>query len=570
MGLFDDIISGIEKGLDDAAHEVVGVASTVGNTIEGGVDDLYHAIFGGGSSSSGGGSVDTGSDVSLTDIRWEGMSNEQLAQVVNQLSQGQGAGGMQEAADVLSGIAAALQSMDDTLRQQLQAIGVSWQSDASSLAQQMSKTAADYAGAAGDSSSTASGGISQTGDGYSQAKNSVAPAPTLNGPSSTSTTDNVVHTLTGISTDHAKQVAQTNAARTQTIDGLRNYADSAQSGINSYSAPPVPPNLGLTTSSVDTSLGQMGSVAGYSGGSASVAGGGAAGSGAIVGAPAVPGAPGSFPTLPPVGGGIGGGIGGGVGGPQLPGGQLPGPVSGVGPNPTSGSFGGPIPSTIGNYEAAIEEAGVASVVATGGAAGGVAGATGGGRSSTRSTPSEPQNKDVFADDPEFQDAAGAKGEAVSRATKPLVSFEEAPRAAEALAAERYGAKAAQAEPQFLEPAMGARRGEDDETHGSKYVEGEDLFEDDRLVMPAVIDTRQPTPPPPPAANIATPNIATPAGTVTPVTSTVEAAERPEVVAPVAPVLPVTPLAPVTRDTADDVANSTDGNDQTPNQSGSDD
>ena len=121
MGLFDDIISGIEKGLDDAAHEVVGVASTVGNTIEGGVDDLYHAIFGGGSSSSGGGSVDTGSDVSLTDIRWEGMSNEQLAQVVNQLSQGQGAGGMQEAADVLSGIAAALQSMDDTLRQQLQA-----------------------------------------------------------------------------------------------------------------------------------------------------------------------------------------------------------------------------------------------------------------------------------------------------------------------------------------------------------------------------------------------------------------------------------------------------------------
>lgn len=500
MGLLDDIIGGIEHTIDNAAHGVTAAASTVGNAIETGAQDLYHAVFGGGATPSAGGSGMPGPNVSLTDIRWEGMSNQQLSQVVQQLSQGSGATGMQQAADVLAGIAQALLAMDNTLRQQLQAIGVNWQSDASALAQQMSKAAADYAGTAGDTGSTASGGVSQTGETYSTTKNSAPPAHALNGPTANSAIDNLVHvvTLTTVTTDHAQQVAQTNAARTQTIDVLRGYAGGAQSAINSYTPPPIPPGLGLTTSSVDTSLGQIGSVPGYSG-SAPVIGGGSSMAGGAIGGSAGAGSGPGMAGLPPVGG-IPGGMpvppvaGGGVGSPSLP-----GPISGVGPNPASlGAFGagGVGSGAVGNYAAAIEDAGVASLIAGGATAAGTVGAgRDGGKSGGRSTPAEQQaQKDVFGNDPEFQDPAHA-GPPASAAARSLVSFEESAAAAEAQAAERFAVATQQAEPSFLQPATGGRPGDDDRSHSSKYVQGEDVFGDGRMVTPPVIGDNEPTEPP---------------------------------------------------------------------------
>jgi hypothetical protein len=185
--------------------------------------------------------------------------------------------------------------------------------------------------------------------------------------------------------------------------------------------------------------------------------------------------------------------GGGVGSPSLP-----GPISGVGPNPTSlGAFdsaGGS--AAVGNYAAAIEDAGVASLVAGGATAAGTVGVgPDGGKSGSRSTAAEQQaQKDVFGNDPEFQDPAHPGPRPASG--RSLVSFEESTGAAEAKAAERFAVTTEQADPSFLQPVTRGEPGEDDRTHRGNYVRGEDMFDDGRLVTPPVIGDDEPTEPPP--------------------------------------------------------------------------
>jgi hypothetical protein len=173
----------------------------------------------------------------------------------------------------------------------------------------------------------------------------------------------------------------------------------------------------------------------------------------------------------------------------------------VGPNPASlGEFGGAGGSAaVGNYAAAIEDAGVASLIAGGATAAGAVGAgRDGGKSGGRSTPAEQQvQKDVFGNDPEFQDPVHAGPQPA--AGRSLVSFEESAGAAEAKAAERFAVTTEQAEPSFLQPATRGRPGEDDRTHRGNYVQGEDVFADGRLVTPPVIGDNEPTEPTEPPA-----------------------------------------------------------------------
>ncbi|HWE92019.1 MAG TPA: WXG100 family type VII secretion target [Pseudonocardiaceae bacterium] len=495
MGLFDDIIGGIEQGIDKATNVVTNTAQSAIDTVESAGEDLYHTIFGGGSSSAVG-EMNSRGDVSLTDIRWDGMSNGQLASVVQQMSQGPGATAMQQAADALAQIAVDLQTIDTTLHQQLQAIGVNWQSDASDLAQQMTTTAAAYGGTASDTGTAASGGVSQTGETFSTAKHGVPTPNTLNGPTTNSVGDNLVHTLTltAVTTDHAQQVAQTNAARTQAIDHLTNYASGAQTAISSYTAPPVPPGVSLTTSAVDTSLGQMAAVQGPTGGIPAVSGGSPGSAGGPISGVA-PGAGPGFTGLPPVGGAPG------VTPPPVSGGGgnpvMPGPISGIGPNaPAPGTLGGTASNVesaaVSNFAAAAEDAGVAAVVA----GGATAAAVGAGSDNQRSGRPVSADKGVFSEDPEFKDVPGVGGEPAppAEAPKALVSPDEAVGAAEANAAERFTSTAERAEPTFMQPATGGSPGEDDKTHSSKYVQGEDVFGDARLVTPSVLGDDRTEPP----------------------------------------------------------------------------
>ncbi len=114
-------------------------------------------------------------------VRWEGMSNAQLAAAVRQLNSGPGTSGIRQAADALSTIAGDLQSLDDTLHRQLQAIGVNWQSEASGLAQEMTTEAAAYSSTASGVGGAASAAVNAQADAFTSAKNAVPNPSRLTG-----------------------------------------------------------------------------------------------------------------------------------------------------------------------------------------------------------------------------------------------------------------------------------------------------------------------------------------------------------------------------------------------------
>src|SRR5205807_2577809 len=115
-----------------------------------------------------------------------------------------------------------LQQIDQTLHDQLQAIGVNWQSQASELAQEMTTASAAYGGSAGQAGNQSSTSMNQQADAYAAAKNAAPNPSTLQGDTQLNANDAFMHSLTGHSTDHAQQVAKTYVARQQTIDTLNN------------------------------------------------------------------------------------------------------------------------------------------------------------------------------------------------------------------------------------------------------------------------------------------------------------------------------------------------------------
>lgn len=546
------------------------IVTSVEHVVEKAVRDLF-----------GGGSGD-----SMDAPRWEGMSNGQLAAAVQALNNGPGASAITQAADALSTVAKDLQQIDSTLRTQLQAIGVNWQSDASELAQEMTTASAAYSNTAGQAGGTNSAAVTAQGDAFAAAKNAVPHPSTLQGPTQTSFLATVGTMLTGHETDAAKQVTQTKAARQQAVDSLNNYTTASKSGLSSYQPLPKPPGVTLTPKPVDTGIGQITSVSGYvppaqgitgtsgagggsvglpggvgsggsggsgtvglpGGGISGVSGGGSSGGGSLGGGggggeigslPGLPGVSGGgvsgggvsgggvggFGGLPGAGGVSGGGLPGGgstggvpgvgglpgsggagglPGGGALPGGGLPGgglpgtggglpgaggvpgagtPTGPLSPGPSSGVGGGSAGSVASGSAAAqagagisgalIEDAAVGTAIVGGTAGAGVAGAS--------ARPDElVRTRDLANVVDEGEEGAGAR----QQAAQALAEL-EGEEAAAAGVTERIGATAEPA-PSLLEPAVGARRGDDEDEHANRYAVDTDMFGDGRMVVPPVL------------------------------------------------------------------------------------
>jgi hypothetical protein len=456
----------------------------------------------------------------VNDIRWEGMSNPELANAVRLLSDGPGAAGVTQAADALTTIANNLQQIDQALTNQLQAVGVNWQSQAAELAQEMTTASAAYSGAAGAAGGANATGVTNQGDAFSAAKNAVPNVSDLQSPPGGSFLTNATQTLTSHQNDQAQQAAQANRARQQTIDAMHNYTNSSQSGLSGHTPAPPPPGYAVAPKAVDTGIGQVTTPAGFvppppvtvpSGSTfpGGPSGGGSAGGGSG-GVPGFPGMPGGVPSggagsAPGVSGAMPGGPGvsgvgapgvgvpgigvpggGGLPGVGLPVGGLPGaPVGGAGnplaPGPVSGigPTGGPAGSAAGVASAAqasatgaiVEDAAVGAAIVGGTAGAGIAGA---------STRPDERVRSRLAGENIDEDATGARQQA-ARALAEL----EGEEAEAAGVSERIGATA-EPPPSVLEPAVGARRRDDDE-HDNRYGVDTDLFDDDRMVVPSVLD-----------------------------------------------------------------------------------
>jgi hypothetical protein len=398
-------------------------------------------------------------DYGLSDVRFAGYSNEQLANQVDGLRNGQGAESLHNAARALVTLAGTLGETDRVLRQELEKIGVAWQGAASEGGTQATRDASIYASeAVGPVGDSAAGVATQSGS-FSHTRNSAPDSGTLRGPTELNGWDRFFGAF-GHTTDHAQEVRDTAAARDQAVAGLDGYQRSSSEALGRARALPVPPGMDLVTREADPST----SVSGVSAGGAGSPGPGGSGApGPATGNP--PGVPGGGPAGPTTGPGVPGP---GVPGPA-PGG--PGATTGIGPTPpplgpglptTTGGQGGPRPVPSLFIPAAAALAGA-------GAGGAALGANAEKDRLVRGKPGTTAEK------------LPPKG-ATPLGTPP----DDEARAARN--AERFGAK--QGRPvggSFMHPAAGAARREEDATHVRKYgIDSGDVFEDERLTAPALI------------------------------------------------------------------------------------
>lgn len=449
-------------------------------------------------------------------IRWEGMTNAQLAAAVRELSSGPGASAIQQAADALSTIAGNLQQIDSTLHGQLAAIGINWQSTAGELAQEMTTAAAAYSAGAGAAGGANAAAMGAQGDAYAAARNSVPSPSTLTQPAGFAGGAGGGQSLIGHGNDQARQASATSTARQQAIDSLSGYGSSSQAGLSGFTPLPPPPAVSVQhdgggipqVTSVSSFVPPAQGVPGFGGsGSSSSFPGGASpgtGGGGVPGSPGLgvpgepltglgvpgqmppgsgfpgvpgggaPGLPGSggggVPGLPMPGapGGGGGGFGGGGGGAIGPLG--PGPVSGVG-GPGAASVSGGSAAAVGAAAGSfVEDTAIGGAIVGGAAAAGIGGAAARKDELVRT-------RGLGEGEPE------GEGDARQQAARALAEL-EGDEAAEAEVSERIGAVAEPA-PTLLEPIMGRRR-EDDAEHSNRYGTDDEMFDDGRMVVPPVL------------------------------------------------------------------------------------
>lgn len=391
-------------------------------------------------------------DHGLSNLRFAGYDNGRLVEQVDGLRNGAGPGTLNDATLALMKLADGLADTDDALRQQLKGIGVSWQGEAADGGTSATENASIYADQSQGPVTDSAKGVDSQGAAFSGSKNKAPDSGTLNGPTEENGVDQFLGFL-GHTTDHAKQVKETNAARQQAIDAMNNYQQSSIDSLNKSQALPVPPGMNLIAQPVDTgthvsSVG--GSVGGGSGFTPSGLGpGGGTGTG-----------------LPGTGGGGGGGGGfPGVGGPNPPVTGGP-PITGGGPFPPGTSF----PSTTNPLTPALRAvnpllmADAATAIGAGGASGAGAGADGERLSRT----------------------GGQRGPVKNGVPLGAAPDEEARAARNA---ERFGARSGRPGSSIMQPAAAGRNqeGEDDQEHIRRYgVESSDVFDDDRVVAPESI------------------------------------------------------------------------------------
>ncbi|MGH3879710.1 MAG: hypothetical protein ACRDSK_22005, partial [Actinophytocola sp.] len=260
-------------------------------------------------------------DYGLSDLRFSGYSNEELAGQVDGLRGGAGSETLHNAVRALVSLSEGLAETDRTLREQLQEIGVTWQGEAAGGGTDATENASIYADEATSPVKDSAKGVDSQGASFSTTRNSAPESGTLLGPTSESLGDKVAG-LFGHTTDHAQDVRATNQARDSAIDGLNGYQSSSSAALQNSQALPVPPGMNLVAQPVEQQIGTTQVQSTPSGAGLGPAGGGPGGGPAVGGPP----------------GGGGGGL-----PPTALGPTGPGPTTGIGPT----GPGNPLPTVPG-------------------------------------------------------------------------------------------------------------------------------------------------------------------------------------------------------------------------------
>ncbi|GGN05417.1 hypothetical protein GCM10011609_50800 [Lentzea pudingi] len=423
----------------------------------------------------------------LTDWNFDGWSNEQLANEVRQLAGTQTAAKFGEASAALRSLANTLETVDQTIRDQLRTLKIEWGGATAEKSQSKTEVVAAGLDESSQASNQSSQAMTQQGESTSQARHSTPPPEQLRGDTEQNFGDKVGGFF-GIETDHAKEVEATNKARQQAIDSLTGYIAGSQGSLDGFRAPAQAPDIVVASGAVATPVGpQVGTPAG---GPPGVTGGPG-----YTGGPGSPGSPGftGTPGLTP-------------GAPGNSTGVLPGSGPGT---PVAAGLGLPKPSGVPSFGTAAAALGAA------GLAGGATGArgaqvVGGGRGPSQApkTPIAPTGpkgapSTIGAGGKTGAGGAGAggagaggaggtgaAGKGPGGAMTPGGASGVGPDAARGgQAAAGKGGVAGKGGGSLMSPAAtGARgEGEEDGEHVRKYgVDSDEMFGDDRMVVQSVI------------------------------------------------------------------------------------
>lgn len=179
--------------------------------------------------------------------RFDGWTDTAIAEQITRVINGDGTGSIGTAVDALKAVAIALAQTDQTLRTEMQKLGVEWQSSAGGAAGQVMTQQAGFSQDANAKVTHAAEMVFAQGEAFNRTKYKLPDAETVRKGAGGYTIADGLLSLIGFETDHAQQVAAADEARGQAVQALNEYAQESGTNLLSTQTLSDPEKLKVST-----------------------------------------------------------------------------------------------------------------------------------------------------------------------------------------------------------------------------------------------------------------------------------------------------------------------------------
>ncbi len=191
----------------------------------------------------------------LRDLRFDGYTDTGIATEIERFRSGDGTGSIGTAVDALKAVAGALADTDKTLRDELGKLGVEWQSEAGGAAGQVFTEQAGFSQDANSKVTHSAEMIFAQGEAFNRTLHKLPDPETVRKGAGGFTLGDVLLSLIGFETDHAKSVDAANNARAQAQEALNDYAKTSGENLLTTDTLADPEALNLTQTTTAAGVG---------------------------------------------------------------------------------------------------------------------------------------------------------------------------------------------------------------------------------------------------------------------------------------------------------------------------
>ncbi|HET6285544.1 MAG TPA: hypothetical protein VFG15_02200 [Amycolatopsis sp.] len=191
----------------------------------------------------------------LRDLRFDGYTDTGIATEIERFRSGDGTGSIGIAVDALKAVAGALADTDKTLRDELGKLGVEWQSEAGGAAGQVFTEQAGFSQDANSKVTHSAEMIFAQGEAFTRTLHKLPDPEVVRKGAGGLTIGDVVLSLIGFETDHAKSVSAANNARAQAQEALNDYARTSGENLLSTDTLADPQAMNLTQTTTTAGVG---------------------------------------------------------------------------------------------------------------------------------------------------------------------------------------------------------------------------------------------------------------------------------------------------------------------------